>query len=95
MSNEAKRVNFDISNYKTWKAKGIVNTQKIGKSVILVKEMWNAETGESAEPQYVPMTVDSVQKTIDEIQTSIAKMLNDIEMLEELKSDIEKIMKEI
>jgi hypothetical protein len=88
MSNEAKRVNFDISNYKAWKAKGIVTMQQIGKSVILVKEMWNAETGEAAEPQYVPMTVEMVQKTIDEIQGNIDKLVNDISMLVELKADI-------
>jgi hypothetical protein len=40
------------------------------------------------------MTTDTVQKTIDEIQTNITKMLTDIEMLKELKIDIDKIMKE-
>jgi hypothetical protein len=91
---EVQRVNFNVSNYKQWKEKKIVTMQRVGKSVILVKEMWNAETGESAEPQYVPMTTDTVQKAIDEIQTNINKMLNDIEMLKELKVDIEKISKE-
>jgi len=92
---EAQKVNFNISNYKQWKEKNIVTMQKIGKSVILVKEMWNPETGESVEPQYVPMTLITVQKSIDEIQTNIARMLLDIEMLKELKVDIENISKEI
>jgi hypothetical protein len=94
MSNEAKRVEFNISNYRKWKSKGIVAIQKLGKSVILVKEMWDQETGESTEPQYVPLTIDMIQKTIDELTSNINKMSSDITMLEELKTDISNKLKE-
>ena len=91
---EIKQAPFAITNYKTWKEKGIVKLQKVGKVVIMIKEMWDGETGESIEPQCINLSAESIDKTITTISDHVKRMEDDLRLLVELKEDVVKLLEE-
>lgn len=91
---EAKKMNFNISNYKKWKDAGSITMQKIGKSVMLVKAMWDPETGLETDPQYVSLTPKTIVESIVGIESNIKKLEDDLTILNELNADVRKLLED-
>ena len=72
----------DVKTYMEKKKRGLVKVQRFGKKYLVVQRKFDPNTGEEMDPDFIPISIEAVQRAIEDLEGQLAA-------LRELKSDLE------